>query len=169
MAWRQLPLVAVVLGTLSCSPVGRSGGGGQADQQRPTAPEKTLVIGIQQEPSDFYGFAGSMGFGGVSNVPPIALDTLVVQNPQGEYQPQLATSQISLDDGSWRVNPDGTMDTTWKLRPNLKWHDGTPFTAEDMGFTGSVRTDADTAIPGKARPGLIQSTRAPDPRTVVIH
>lgn len=161
-------LLAVLLTALACSPAGGPAGK-DGDTPRGAAAEKTLVIGIQQEPSDFYGFAGSTGFGGVSNVPPIALDTLVVTNADGEYQPQLAAAPPSLADGTWRVNADGTMDTTWKLRPNLKWHDGTPFTAEDLVFTARVRTDSDTAIPGNGRLDLIQSTSAPDPQTFVIH
>lgn len=39
------------------------------------------------------------------------------------------------------LNPDGTMDTTWKLRPNEKWHDGTPFTAEDLVFSLNAYKD----------------------------
>ena len=27
------------------------------------------------------------------------------------------------------------MDVTWKLRPGMKWHDGTPHTSADVKFT----------------------------------
>jgi hypothetical protein len=47
---------------------------------------KTLTIGISDEPKDFYGFGGING-GGISQVPPIALDTLVYQNGKGEFLP----------------------------------------------------------------------------------
>lgn len=132
--------------------------------------QKTLTMAVDREPSDFYGFAGSMLGGGVSNVPPIALDTLVVQNAKGEYQPQLAAEQISVERGTWRVNPDGTMDTTWKLRPNVKWHDGTPFSAADMVFTVAVRKDPDTPVRSVGgRLDLVESASTPDPLTLVIH
>jgi len=144
------------------------GTSGDAGRSAPAA-QKTLVIGIQQEPPDFYGYGGSMGFGGVGNVPPIGLDPLVVQNAQGEFQPQLAAEQISIERGTWRVNPDGTMDTVWKLRPNVKWHDGTPFTADDLVFTVMVRTDPAIPIQNSARLDLIQSATALDPLTFSIH
>ena len=113
--------LVLVVTAMACSPSpgpDRTGSGPGQGSSEPTAP-KTLTIGILQEPSDFYGFAGSFGFGGIFNVPPIALDTLVVQNAQGEWQPQLAAEQLSVERGTWRLNPDGTMDTIWKLRPSF--------------------------------------------------
>ncbi|BBK44447.1 ABC transporter substrate-binding protein [Allostella vacuolata] len=35
---------------------------------------------------------------------------------------------------SWTIAPDGLL-YTFKLRQNVKWHDGKPFTAEDVAFT----------------------------------
>ena len=35
---------------------------------------------------------------------------------------------------SWDLSPDGTV-YTFKLRKNVKWHDGQPFTAKDVAFT----------------------------------
>src|SRR5947207_2408142 len=49
--------------------------------------------------------------------------------------PQLAESIPSTENGLWKVTPDGKMETTWKLQPNVTWHDGAPFTADDLLFT----------------------------------
>ena len=38
----------------------------------------------------------------------------------------------SIDDGDWKLLPDGGMEVTWKLRPDVKWHDGTLLSAEDF-------------------------------------
>ena len=35
---------------------------------------------------------------------------------------------------SWETTADG-LRTTFKLRPNVKWHDGKPFTSKDVAFT----------------------------------
>lgn len=35
---------------------------------------------------------------------------------------------------SWKVSPDG-LSITFQLRQNVRWHDGRPFTAEDVEFT----------------------------------
>ena len=43
-----------------------------------------------------------------------------------EVEPALAVS--------WSANPDATV-WTFKLRQGVKWHDGQPFTAEDVKFT----------------------------------
>jgi ABC-type transport system substrate-binding protein len=50
-------------------------------------------------------------------------------------QPQLAEALPRLNTDTWKVFPDGQMETTYRLRPNLTWQDGQPFTAEDFGFT----------------------------------
>ena len=133
------------------------------------ATPKVLTIGVLGEPPDFYGFSGSLTGGGTKQVPPIALDKLVVQNPRGEWQPQLAAEQISLERGTWLVHGDGSVDTIWKLRPNIKWHDGTPFTSADLLFTLTVRLDPDAGQGFSGRTELVKSASAPDPLTFIIH
>src|ERR1051326_6004606 len=72
---------------------------------------------------------------------------------QGERRAQLARNVPSPDEGSWVVRPDGTMDTTWHLIPNLKWHDGAPLTAEDYVFSVTMGQDADLPLfSGQAYP-----------------
>jgi peptide/nickel transport system substrate-binding protein len=77
----------------------------------------------------------------------------------------MAVELPSPDKGTWRVNPDGTMQTIWKIRPNIKWHDGTPFTSQDLLFWFTVITDKN--IPSTSLIGLEQltSASAPDPLT----
>lgn len=52
-------------------------------------------------------------------------DSLVVQLPDHTFQPWLATE--------WTVSDDGTA-YTFKLREDVKFHDGTPFNAEAVKF-----------------------------------
>ena len=55
------------------------------------------------------------------------------KNPQFQvFEPALAAEPPSIEKGTWRLNPDGTMETTWHLRPNIKWHDSQPFTSADL-------------------------------------
>ena len=49
-------------------------------------------------------------------------DRLVHQDPQQRLVPGLATEWAVLDDTTWE----------FKLRPNVRFHDGTPFDAEDV-------------------------------------
>src|SRR5437879_8860762 len=48
---------------------------------------------------------------------------LTVYDVQGRLQPVLAQKVPSVTDGDWKVNPDGSMEVTWKIKPNAKWHD----------------------------------------------
>jgi peptide/nickel transport system substrate-binding protein len=58
------------------------------------------------------------------------------------------------------------METTYKLRPGLAWHDGQPLTAEDFVFAWRVyRSD----LPFSSRPqDKMGNVAAPDPRTLTI-
>ena len=93
------------------------------------------------------------------------------QTETGSYAPQLAFERPSVENGAWRVNPDGSMDVTWKLRLNVRWHDGMPFTSEDMLFMFNLRKDPSVGSTpsGGGRPDLMESATAPDPLTFVVH
>lgn len=47
---------------------------------------------------------------------------------------------------SWEISPDGKS-YTFKLRQDVKWHDGTPLTADDVAFSMiTYRDDPDSAV-----------------------
>src|SRR5665213_1713580 len=75
----------------------------------------------------------------------------------------------SVTDGTWIVSPDGTMKVTWRLRPNIKWHDGTPFTARDIRFSWELAQD--NSLPLTKRPSAtnITSIDVPDDLTAVMN
>ncbi len=54
------------------------------------------------------------------------MEPLVDLDANGQPEPMLATN--------WETTPDGKT-ITFKLRPNVTWHDGKPFTAADVQFT----------------------------------
>jgi peptide/nickel transport system substrate-binding protein len=87
---------------------------------------------------------------------------------EGELQPQLAQAVPTLENGLWRVLPDGTMETTWKLKPNLKWHDDTPLTSADFVFTALIDQDREIPVLSAAAYSAVASVDAPDPETVVV-
>jgi peptide/nickel transport system substrate-binding protein len=63
-------------------------------------------------------------------------------NTEGDLIPFLAAEIPSRANGS--VSADG-LSVTWKLKPNVKWHDGKPFTADDCVFTAAYAADPATA------------------------
>ncbi len=82
--------------------------------------------------------------------------------------PWLAEAVPSVENGLWKVLPDGGMETTWHLKPGITWHDGTPLTADDLRFTLEVYRDRDTGIPNLRGIALIEGIDAPDPQTAVV-
>jgi peptide/nickel transport system substrate-binding protein len=60
------------------------------------------------------------------------------------------------------------METTWKLKPGVVWHDGTPFTAEDLVFTAQVAQDKSLAMLLDPAYEFVESVAAPDPATFVV-
>jgi peptide/nickel transport system substrate-binding protein len=62
-------------------------------------------------------------------------------NPDGELIPILAAEIPSLDNGG--LARDGTA-VTWHLKQGVVWHDGQPFTAEDVVFTWDYAADSAT-------------------------
>ncbi len=174
MRGRCWVVVAVALAVwTSCAPAAGPGprgetSPGEGDQ---ALPPKTVVIGIQREPHSLnqnITGGGSLTAGGASNVPRILHDNLAVPSGMAAYEPRLAAEMPSVERGTWRVNPDGTMDMTWNLRPNIRWHDGAPFSSADLLFTFTVRKEIGTRTAGGGRPELMESATAPDPLTFVV-
>jgi peptide/nickel transport system substrate-binding protein len=86
---------------------------------------------------------------------------------QAMIQPGLATEIPSPENGDIKVSGN-TETVTLKLRPNLKWSDGKPLTANDVVFTinlfKSSSTAKDNGFPGDE----ISSVSAVDSNTVAV-
>jgi peptide/nickel transport system substrate-binding protein len=76
---------------------------------------------------------------------------------------------------SWEQSPDG-LTWTFRIRPDMKWSDGTPATAEDARWTLQLFLDAQAAevpvglgyLDPYVRNAAITAVEAPDPTTLVI-
>jgi peptide/nickel transport system substrate-binding protein len=72
----------------------------------------------------------------------IFYEPLASYDPDGNIVPVLAAEAPSLQNG--QVAKDG-MSVTWKLKKDVVWHDGKPFTADDVVFTWEYVMDPGTA------------------------
>src|SRR4051812_9414737 len=86
----------------------------------------------------------------------------------GLPRPYLVETLPQLDTDSWRVSPDGRMETTYTLRSNLTWQDGAPLTADDFAFAFRVYKDPQLGIFIAEPQDAIDAVLAPDPRTIVV-
>ena len=62
----------------------------------------------------------------------IFYEPLVAYDPDGNLVPVLAAEVPSVANGG--LAKDGT-NVTWRLKKNVAWHDGKPFSADDVVFT----------------------------------
>jgi peptide/nickel transport system substrate-binding protein len=93
---------------------------------------------------------------------------LSLREGAGQSLPYLVDTLPQLNTESWRVFPDGRMETTYRLRPNVTWHDGTPLSAQDWVFAYQVYTVPEFGHSSSPPIGLMESVDAPDTRTLVI-
>src|SRR5581483_7656771 len=93
---------------------------------------------------------------------------LVQYDGQGIVRPYLAESIPVLNTPSWQVFPDGRMETTYRLRPGLTWHDGAPLTAEDFVFAWQLYASPALGMFTPTPQTLIDQVSAPDALTVAI-
>jgi len=68
---------------------------------------------------------------------------------------------------SWTTAPDG-LSWTFRLRPGVRFHDGTPVDAEAVKFTFDRLRDGRFGSPNRSLFAVIAEVRAEDPRTVTF-
>jgi peptide/nickel transport system substrate-binding protein len=83
-------------------------------------------------------------------------------------RPLLVEKMPSRDDGTWTIESDGHMVTTYTLKPDLKWQDGVPMTAPDFAFAASTYLDPDLPVLKRTPESYMQSVTVVNPQTVRI-
>jgi len=160
----RLLLLCVLLAT--CGPRQTTDPATRPSSASQQAAHKRIVAGIRSNPAGLYAKLTTSRYTsapieGLVNVGFSALDD------QLNLQPRLAEAVPTLENGLWKVAPDGRMEITWTLRPGIRWHDGTPFTAEDAVFTTTVVQDERLPDFGDSKYRFLEKVEAKDSRTVV--
>lgn len=164
---RSLVVMILALTVVGCAqPASLS----TAEPQPPAKaqPSKTLVIVLRQEPVFLAGTAPSAGNITTGTQKRIFNAGLTQSNGQDEPIPYLAESIPQLNTDSWRLQVDGRMETIWRLKPNLTWHDGTPLDAADFVLAWRVYKLAELGVAGSTLQTSMDEVSAPDARTLAI-
>lgn len=115
----------------------------------------TLNFIVEPEPPTILALAHTAG--GTQKVSPKITEGLLTYDFDLTPKPQLATE--------WSISDDG-LSYTFKLRPNVKWHDGKPFTADDVAY--SIELLKQVHPRGRGTFANVVKVETPDPLTAVI-
>ncbi|MEZ4569853.1 MAG: peptide ABC transporter substrate-binding protein [Thermomicrobiales bacterium] len=96
----------------------------------------------------------------------VVLEPLAYLDQNTEPQLVLAAEWPSVDAGT--LDPDGNF-VVWNLKQNVVWHDGEPFTAEDVAFTFEYVSDPDTTATTLGSYTSVESVEVIDDYTVQIN
>jgi peptide/nickel transport system substrate-binding protein len=138
------------------------------EQPVASPPQRTLVIIARGEPPTIA--AKSLQAYSASIAAPIRpFNAMLDYTDEKEgIQPYLAEAIPQLNTDTWRVFPDGRMETTYRLRPNLTWHDGRPLTGDDFVFAWRVFATPELGVSASDPIAQMAEVASPDPRTVVF-
>jgi peptide/nickel transport system substrate-binding protein len=124
-----------------------------------------VLLANNWEPIPFYDMHQT-SFGGVYVITAPAYNGLLASSP---YDP-LALEIIPDLARTWELS-DGGSTATFHLAEGVKWHDGTPFSSEDVKYTIERIKDPPEGMVSPRRgvfSGTLDTVEAPDPNTVVV-
>ncbi len=163
---RLMPLVVAASLLLACAAPGPGGSSGAGPQ---TAGPKTLRMAMHtsNEPVGSLAGWGSSTTVSSNDMNFVFHAGLTTTQPSEQTVPWIARKIPSLSDGDWKLLPDGGMEVTWKLRPDVKWHDGSPLISKDFALGLDVRLDPALAI---SQTGVeqVSGVGTPDDETLVV-
>jgi peptide/nickel transport system substrate-binding protein len=116
----------------------------------------TLVVAITDNPPELNsGISNNILTGAVSGQ---IYELLVKLDKNLNVKASLAES--------WEVAPDG-LSVTFKLRPNVKWHDGKPFTSADVAYS-LLEINGKYNSVAVANFKVVERIDTPDPLTAIL-
>ena len=160
-AWidRRGPLAAAML----CAAIASAQCGGQSAGVAPS--NDLLIVGYDREPDTLNRFSTHI----LEDIQTCIVEGLTTTDEKMRVIPLLAEIVPTLENGGVTLRADGGMDVTWKLRPNVAWHDGTPFTSADVKFTVDAINGPNYNPESTDGFDRISSVETPDPMTAVVH
>src|SRR6266511_4406211 len=160
-----LVVLSVALG--ACAPPG-GGSAGTSSGSQSTGPQTLrMAMHTSNEPVGALASWGANTTVSSNDMNFIFHAGLTMTEPSETTVPWIARKLPTISDGDWRLLPDGGMEVTWKLRPDVKWHDGTPLTAKDFALGLAIRLDPALAL---LQTGVeqVSGVSTPDDQTLIV-
>lgn len=95
----------------------------------------------------------------------LVIEPLARFSPTGEMIPHLAAEIPTLENGGFA---EDLKSITWKLKTDVKWNDGTDFTADDVVFTWQYCTDPEGGCAQLSKFHGVEKVEAVDAHTVKV-
>jgi peptide/nickel transport system substrate-binding protein len=164
-----LALLGSACAGTSASPQSALSQSQRGEDSRATGAPKRIVAAIRgTTPVLYRKLAIGATYSGLAYLELLVNAGLVTVDPQGAIHAQIAEAVPSLENGLWKIFPDGRMETTWRIKPGTKWHDGTPLSAEDLVFTARVEQDKTLAWNYNIAYDALDTITAVDPSTLTV-
>ncbi|MGD1867295.1 MAG: peptide ABC transporter substrate-binding protein [Phormidesmis sp.] len=166
---RSFLLVALLLGALwglpgcTSNPTSENGSDESASTQTDSSGANVLRLLYSRTPTTLNPHLAN-GFQDFEAAR-IVYEPLATYQADGRMVPVLAALIPTPENGG--LSSDGKS-VTWKLKPNVRWSDGKPFTAEDVAFTYEFVSNPRVAAVTDKYYEAIETVEVVDPLTVKI-
>jgi peptide/nickel transport system substrate-binding protein len=124
-----------------------------------------LIVGYDREPDTLNRFSTHI----LEDIQTCVVEGLTITDENMQVVPLLAREVPTVANGGVVLRADRGMDVTWRLRPGIHWHDGTPLTSADVKFTVDAINSPGYNPESTDGFDRIASVDTPDPQTAVIH
>jgi peptide/nickel transport system substrate-binding protein len=163
-------LAVLVVASIACTATPGPAAPQASGETAPTASRtQTLVLATRSELDTLTGKAlGSRGGVGDSSARRLFNADFALLDERGAARPYLAEALPQLNTETWRLLPEGRMETTYRLKPGLTWHDGAAVSAQDFVFAWRVYATPQFGVAASAPISHMEEVAATDERTVVI-
>ncbi len=168
---RCLGILVLVLFVTACAQPGpsTSRSSESASEQTNQGRRNVLNLGLRTILDGFsIGASGTLAGGGLGYIEIHSQALFTADKTTGRPIPRLLSELPTLENGGLRVTDDGRMVATYRLRPDVRWADGQPFTSRDLLFTFNVTHDRTLPVVDPSATELMESAAAADERTFAI-
>jgi len=154
--WKVFAVALVALGGCSA--------GEQRDPLASADGRKILRVAYEREVDVLNAFTSQM----LVDIHFSMVEGLITTDENNTYVPVLAREVPTRENGGIVDRADGRIDMTWRLHEDVRWHDGEPFTSEDVCFTWRFVTSENSQTYNRDWYLGIIGCSMPDDHTVVF-